>query len=154
MKDKGMFRANKLIRSEMRRGEGAITKNGLIQCLSGGYLCKTVDKKAGRFTFFMFCPVHIQGAYKPRLIKQSVRETFGDNKLSSDVVKFYAKGNFFLPMTLTDIMIQLQTWYKTLELFTSRKGITSKGYTALRTDSSTNKLYSTVHYFCQIPLWG
>ncbi len=128
MKDKGMSRANELVRSEMRRGEGAITENGLIQFLSGGYLCKTVDEKPGGFTIFMFRPVHSQGAYNPRLVEQSIREMFGDNKLSDEVVKFYAKGNFFLPMTFPDFMIQLETCYRTLELFTSRKGIASKGY--------------------------
>jgi hypothetical protein len=112
----------------MRREEGLITENGLIQFLSGGYLCKTVDEKPGGFTFFMFRPVHIQGAYNPRLVEQSIRETFGDNKLSDEVVKFYAKGNYFLPTTFPDFMIQLETCFKTLELFTARKGIASKGY--------------------------
>jgi hypothetical protein len=87
MKDKGMSRANELVRSEMRRGEGVVTENGLIQFLSGGYLCKTLDEKPGGFTFFMFRPVHIQGAYNPRLVEQSIRETFGDAKLSDEIVK-------------------------------------------------------------------
>ena len=128
MKDKGMSRANELGRSEMRRGEGVVTENGLIQFLSGGYLCKTLDEKPGGFTFFMFRPVHIQGAYNPRLVEQSIRETFGDAKLSDKIVKFYAKGNYFLPTTFPDFMIQLETCYRTLELFTSRRGIASKGY--------------------------
>ena len=128
MKDKGMSRANELVRSEMRRGEGVVTENGLIQFLSGGYLCKTLDEKPGGFTFFMFRPVHIQGAYNPRLVEQSIRETFGDAKLSDEIVKFYAKGNYFLPTTFPDFMIQLETCYRTLELFTSRRGIASKGY--------------------------
>jgi hypothetical protein len=128
MKDKGMSRANELVRSEMRRGEGVVTENGLIQFLSGGYLCKTVDEKPGGFTFFMFRPVHVQGAYNPRLVEQSIRETFGDAKLSDEIVKFYAKGNYFLPTTFPDFMIQLETCFRTLELFTSRRGIASKGY--------------------------
>jgi hypothetical protein len=128
MKDKGMSRANKLVGSKMRRGEGIITENGLIQFLNGGYLCKTVDEKLGGFTFFMFRPVHIQGAYNPRLVEQSIRETFGDAKLSNKIVKFYAKGNYFLPTTFPDFMIQLETCYRTLELFTARRGIASTGY--------------------------
>jgi hypothetical protein len=128
MKDKGMSRANELVRSEMRRGEGVVTENGLIQFLSGSYLCKTVDEKPGGFTFFMFRPVHVQGAYNPRLVEQSIRETFGDAKLSDEIVKFYAKGNYFLPTTFPDFMIQLETCFRTLELFTSRRGIASKGY--------------------------
>jgi hypothetical protein len=112
----------------MRLWEGVITENGLIRFLSGGYLCKTVDEKPSGFTFFIFRPVHIKGAYNPRLVKQLIPETFGDNKLSDEVVKFYAKGNFFLPTTFTDFMIQLETCFKTLELFTSQKGIAAKGY--------------------------
>jgi hypothetical protein len=70
----------------MRRGEGAVTENGLIQFLSAGYLCKTMGDKAGGFTFFMFCPVHIDGGHNPQLMEQSIRETFGDAKLSEEIV--------------------------------------------------------------------
>jgi hypothetical protein len=78
----------------MRWGEGAVTENGLIQFLSLGYLCKTMDKKQGGFTFFMFRPVHIDRGHNPRLVKQSIRETFGDAKLSKTILHFYAKGNY------------------------------------------------------------
>jgi hypothetical protein len=112
----------------MRRGEGAVTENGLIQFLSSGYLCKTMDEKPGGFTFFMFRPVHIDGGHNPRMMEQSIRETFGDAKLSKESVRFYAKGNYFLPPSFPDFMIQLETCYKTLELFTCRSGIASRGY--------------------------
>jgi hypothetical protein len=128
MKDKGMSRACELVRSQMRRGEGAVTENGLIQFLSSGYLCKTMDEKPGGFTFFMFRPVHIDGGHNPRLMEQSIRETFGDAKLSEEIVRFYAKGNYFLPQSFPDFMIQLETCYRTLELFTCRGGVASRGY--------------------------
>jgi hypothetical protein len=123
LKDKGMSWACKIMRSELQRGEGAITKNSLIQFLSSGYLCKTMDVKSGGFAFFMFRLVH-----NPRLIKQSIHETFEDAKLSNKILKFYAKGNYFLPATFPDFMIQLETCFKMSELFTFTKGIASKGY--------------------------
>ena len=95
LQDKGTSRANELVRFKMRRDEGAVTENGLIQFLSQGYICKTMDKRPGGFTFFMFRPVHVQGAYNPQLIEKSIRETFGEAKLRDDVVKFYAKMNYF-----------------------------------------------------------
>jgi hypothetical protein len=128
VRDKGMSRASELVRSEMRRGEGSVTDNGLIQFLSGGYLCKTMDERPGGFTFFMFRPTHISGGHNPRLLEQSIRETFGDAKLSEETVKFYAKGNYFLPSSFPDFMIQLEACFRTLELFTARRGIASKGY--------------------------
>jgi hypothetical protein len=36
--------------------------------------------------------------------------------------------NFCLPASFKDFMIQLETCYRTLELFTNRKGIASAGY--------------------------
>jgi hypothetical protein len=122
MKDKGIFQTNELVRSKMRRGEGVVTKNGLIQFLSGGYLCKTVDKKLGNLTFFMFYLVHIQGAYNPQLVEQSICETFGD-----EIVKFYAKRNYFLLTIFPDFTIHLETSFRTLELFMARRAIASKG---------------------------
>jgi hypothetical protein len=105
-----------------------VTDNGLVQFLTQGYICKTMDKRPGGFTLFMFCPIYVEGAHNPRLVEQSIRETFGDAKLSEDIVKFYAKMNFYIPATFADFMVQLETCYRTLELFTCRKGITSKGY--------------------------
>jgi hypothetical protein len=97
----------------MRKGEGSVTDNRLFQFLSGGYLCKTVDERPGGFTFFMLRPTHVSGGHNPRLVEQSIRETFWDAKLSKEVVKFYAKGNYSLPLLFPDFMIQLETCFCT-----------------------------------------
>jgi hypothetical protein len=128
MKAKGMSRAYELVRSELGQGEGTVTDNGLVQFLSQGYICKTMDERPGGFTFFMFRPVYVEGAHNPRLVEQSIRETFGDAKLSEEIVKFYSKMNFYIPSSFADFMVQLETCYRTLELFTCRKGIASTGY--------------------------
>jgi hypothetical protein len=39
----GMSRAIEMVWSKMRQWEGAITDTGLIQFLSGGCICKTMD---------------------------------------------------------------------------------------------------------------
>ena len=62
------------------------------------------------------------------MMEQSICESFGHNKLSEDTVKYYAKMNFFLPTKYEDFLVQLETTYKFLELFTRRKGIASSGY--------------------------
>jgi hypothetical protein len=88
-KDKVMSRAYKLVRSELRQGEGTVTTSGLVQFLTQGYICKMMDECPGGLTFFMFCPIYVVGAHNPRLVKQQIRETFGDAKLSNYVVKHY-----------------------------------------------------------------
>jgi hypothetical protein len=87
MKDKGMSCKYELVKSELHQGEGAVTDNGLVQFLTQGYICKTIVEHP-RFTFFMFRPIYMEGAHNPRLVEQSIRETFGDAKLSNDIVKF------------------------------------------------------------------
>lgn len=43
-----------MVRTKMRQWEGSITNIGLVQFLSGGYICKTMDDHPGGFTIFMF----------------------------------------------------------------------------------------------------
>jgi hypothetical protein len=62
------------------------------------------------------------------MMEQSIRELFGDNKLSEDSVKYYAKMTFFLPAKYKVFLIQLEMTYKFLELFTCQKGVASSGY--------------------------
>jgi hypothetical protein len=153
MEDKGMSRAIEMVRSEMRQWEGTITDTGLVQFLSGGYICKTMDDRPGGFTIFMFRPSYVQGAHNTRFIEQSIREIFGDAKLGDETVKFYSKMNYFLPPSFEDFMIQLMTCVRSLELFTSYKGIASEGYrTAHRIISVQSIRYRPL--FATDPLMG
>jgi hypothetical protein len=97
MEDKGMSQACELVKSKLRHGEGAVTENGLIQFLSNGYICKTMDDRLGGFTFFLFRPHYIAGGHDSKLVEQSIRETFGDAKLTDNIVRYYARMNFCLP---------------------------------------------------------
>lgn len=142
LEDRGMARAVEIVQSEMKRWDGSITGNGLIQFLSTGYINKNLDDKPGGFTFFMFRPSYVEGGHNPKLMEQSIRESFGDNKLSDDTIKYYAKMNFFLPATYEDFIVQLETAFKFLELFTRRKGIASEGYRkAFRVMSEDKRRY-------------
>ena len=96
----------------MKRWDGSVTGNQLIQFLSSGYINKNLDDKPGGFTFFMFQPSYVEGAHNPRLKEQSIGELFGDSRLSEDTVKYYTKMSFFLPATYDDFLIQLKTTYK------------------------------------------
>jgi hypothetical protein len=62
------------------------------------------------------------------MVEQSIRETFGDSKLSEETVKFYAKMNNNLPVNYKDFLFQLSACYKALKLFTRQRGIASEGY--------------------------
>jgi hypothetical protein len=62
------------------------------------------------------------------MMEQSICESFGDSKLSKEMLEYYAKMNFFLPKQYEDFLIQLEMTYKFLELFTCRKGVASSGY--------------------------
>jgi hypothetical protein len=88
----------------------------------------TMDDRPGGFTFIMFWPHYIAGGHNSKLVKKSIRETFGDAKVIDNMVKYYAWMNFCLPASLQNFMIQLEMCYRTLELFTNQKGIASAGY--------------------------
>jgi hypothetical protein len=118
LEDKGMARAMEIVQSEMKRWNGSVMGNGLIQFLSTGYVNKNLDNKSGGFTFFMFRPSYIKGAYNPKMMEQSIHKSFGDTQLSNKTIKHYAKMNFFLPATYKDFIIQLETAFKFLKIFT------------------------------------
>jgi hypothetical protein len=117
--------------------------NGLIQFLSTGYENKNLDNKSGGFTFFMFRPSYVKGAHNPKMMEQSIHKSFGDTQLSNTTIKHYAKMNFFLPATYKDFIIQLETTFKFLKIFTQRKGIASSGYRkAFKIMSEDKRRYS------------
>jgi hypothetical protein len=95
-----------------------------VQLLSKGYICKNLNDKPGGFTFFIFHPAYIGGAHNPKLVVgQSICKTFGNDKLSEETVKYYAKMNYNLPSNYKDFLFQLNACYKALELFTHQSGI-------------------------------
>jgi hypothetical protein len=126
--EKGMSRAVEVVQSKMKRWDGTVTASELIQFLSSGYICKNLDGRPGGFTFFMFRPAYVEGAHNPKLVEQSIRETFGDEKLSNDTVKYYAKMNYHLPSNYEDFLFQLDACYRASEVFTCERGIASEGY--------------------------
>jgi hypothetical protein len=71
----------------------------------------------------------VQGAHNTRFIKQLIQEIFGDTKLGDETVKSYSKMNhYFLTLTFEDFMIQLETCFQSLKIFTRYKGMASEGY--------------------------
>lgn len=53
---------------------------------------------------------------------------FGDTEVDEDSVKYYAQHEFYLPHTVMDLEIQLQTCISFLDTLTSKEGIASEGY--------------------------
>jgi hypothetical protein len=47
LKDKGMAQAVEIVQSKMKRWDGSVTGNGLIQFLSTGYINKNLDGRTG-----------------------------------------------------------------------------------------------------------
>jgi hypothetical protein len=52
---------------------------------------------------------------------------FGSTELNKDAIKYYAKNNFYLAETLKGLKEQIYTCIKSLEKFTERHGIATKG---------------------------
>jgi hypothetical protein len=125
--DKGMSRAVKIVQSEMKRWDGTVMASGLMQFLSKEYICKNLDNKPGGFTFFMLCLAYIKGQHNSKLDEQSIQETFRDDKLSKETIKYYTKINYNLPSNYEDFLFQLDACYRALELFTCQRGIASEG---------------------------
>ena len=126
--DKDSSRAYGIMRTKTKKWAGEISDKGFLAFLANGFAAPDVQKSPGGFTIFMFRPItaHMPSNRTDR--RQQVKAMFGTAELDDDAIKYYAKSDFFLPETLSDLEEQIYTCIKALELFTGRESIAVTGF--------------------------
>ena len=126
--DKNMTKALGIIRGATADWTGAVSEKGMVKFLSTGYTAPDIDDRPGGFTIFMFRPLSHRRTRSEKESQSDIRSMFGDGKLSDEMVKYFAKDDFFLPSNLYELQDMLKTCIDGLELLTCRRGIASDGY--------------------------
>lgn len=141
--DKNMTRALNIVESATKKWKGIVSEKGIAKFLASGYIAKDIDDRPGGFTIFMFRPRSYRKARSEKETQSSIRSVFGDGKLSDEMVKYFAKDDFFIPKNLYELEDMVRTCIQALDLFTNPRSIASDGYRyglKLLTSKSTQML--------------
>jgi hypothetical protein len=131
-----------------------VSKKGLTQCFTTGYAALDVIIQPGGFTINMFKP-RIAGiqATSSITLQQGIPSLLGDTKINEDMVRYFAKHEYYLAGSLESLEIQLETCVKFLDLLTAKSGIALAGYTeGLYLIKSNRSAFYTL--FAHDPLLG
>ena len=126
--DKNMTKALGIIRSASANWKGAVSEKGFAKFLTTGYAAPDIDDRPGGFSVFMFRPLSHRRPRSEKETQSSIRSMFGDGKLSDEMVKYFAKDDFFLPSDLYELEDMVRTCIEGLELLTCEDGIAVEGY--------------------------
>jgi hypothetical protein len=96
--------------------------------LSKGFRASDVDESPGGFTAFIFSSIDIDKKVSRKDRELAIRSVFGENTVTDEVVKYYAKNDLFLAASYDDAKNQLRTCLKCLEKLTYRGSIGTEGY--------------------------
>jgi len=87
-----------------------------------------VDESPGGFTAFMFSSVDVDRKVSRKDRELAIRSVFGEDTVTDEVVRYYAKNDLFLAVSYEDAKNQLRTCLKCLEKLTNRGSIGTDGY--------------------------
>jgi hypothetical protein len=116
------------MRSLSKRWTRKISKKGILSFLASGHAAAAIVKAPGSFAIFMFSPLNADTKntdQKSRVLQ--VKAMFRKAEFYEELTKHFAKNDFFLAESLTDLEEQLCTCIKCLEKLTNRFGIASEG---------------------------
>ena len=128
LSDRDPERAWNHLETTARDWPGEVSKTGLIHFLLKGFRASDVDESPGGFTAFMFSSVDVDKKISRRDRELAIRSVFGEDTVTNEVVKCYAKNDLFLAATYEDAKNQLRTCLKCLEKLTYRGAIGTGGY--------------------------
>jgi hypothetical protein len=123
LSDRDPERAWNQIETVSRDWPGEVSKTGLIHFLSKGFRASDVDESPGGFTAFMFSSIDIDKKVSRKDRELAIRSVFGEDVVTDEVVKYYAKNDLFLAASYEDAKNQLRTCLKCLEKLTYKKSI-------------------------------
>jgi hypothetical protein len=128
LSDRDPERAWNHLETVSRDWPGEVSKTGLIHFLSKGFRASDVDESPGGFTAFMFSSVDVDRKVSRKDRELAIRSVFGEDTVTDEVVRYYAKNDLFLAVTYEDAKNQLRTCLKCLEKLTNRGSIGTDGY--------------------------
>jgi hypothetical protein len=128
LSDRDPERAWNQLETVSRDWPGEVSKTGLIHFLSKGFRASDVDESPGGFTAFMFSSIDIDKKVSRKDRELAIRSVFGEDVVTDEVVKYYAKNDLFLASTYEDAKNQLRTCLKCLEKLTYKSAIGTDGY--------------------------
>lgn len=128
LSDRDPERAWNHLETVSRDWPGEISKTGLVHFLSKGFRASDVDESPGGFTAFMFSSVDIDRKVSRKDRELAIRSVFGEDTVTDEVVRYYAKNDLFLASSYEDAKNQLRTCLKCLEKLTYKKSIGTHGY--------------------------
>ena len=128
LSDKNVQRALGLFRNATIKWKGVISAKGLTKFLASGYSALDVDESPGGLSIFMCHPLKKRNNRTDKEIQSEIKSIFGDGKLSEEMVKHFAKDDFFLPHSLYELENMINLQIDLTELVTIRHGIASEGY--------------------------
>jgi hypothetical protein len=128
LSDRDPERAWNHLETVSRDWPGEVSKTGLIHFLSKGFRASDVDESPGGFTAFMFSSVDVDKKISRKDRELAIRSVFGEDTVTDEVVRYYAKNDLFLAASYEDAKNQLRTCLKCLEKLTHRDSIGTDGY--------------------------
>ena len=128
LSDRDPERAWNHLETISRDWPGEVSKTGLIHFLSRGFRASDVDESPGGFTAFMFSSVDVDKKVSRKDRELAIRSVFGEDTVTDEVVRYYAKNDLFLAASYEDTKNQLRTCLKCLEKLTYRGSIGTAGY--------------------------
>jgi hypothetical protein len=128
LSDRDPERAWNQLETVSRDWPGEVSKTGLIHFLSKGFRASDVDESPGGFTAFMFSSIDIDKKVSRKDRELAIRSVFGEDVVTDEVVKYYAKNDLFLASSYEDAKNQLRTCLKCLEKLTYKNSIGTDGY--------------------------
>ena len=128
LSDRDPERAWNQLETVSRDWPGEVCKTGLIHFLSKGFRASDVDESPGGFTAFMFSSIDIDKKVSRKDRELAIRSVFGEDAVTDEVVKYYAKNDLFLASSYEDAKNQLRTCLKCLERLTYKSSIGTDGY--------------------------
>jgi hypothetical protein len=128
LSDRDPERAWNHLETVSRDWPGEVSKTGLIHFLSKGFRASDVDESPGGFTAFMFSSVDVDRKVSRKDRELAIRSVFGEDTVTDEVVRYYAKNDLFLAVSYEDAKNQLRTCLKCLEKLTSKGSIGTDGY--------------------------
>jgi hypothetical protein len=128
LSDRDPERAWNQLETVSRDWPGEVSKTGLIHFLSKGFRASDVDESPGGFTAFMFSSVDVDKKVSRKDRELAIRSVFGEDTVTDEVVRYYAKNDLFLAASYEDAKNQLRTCLKCLEKLTHKGSVGTDGY--------------------------
>lgn len=130
LSDKDPTKALNLFRGVINREnwDCVPSKNCLIQFFAQGFIGHDFDSMPSGLTLFMFWPAGKLHARSKEETKMGIRHLFGSDPIDEDTVKMFAQSDLYLPTSLDELVRQIESMIRFLDLITGDHSVATGGY--------------------------